>query len=229
MAANCFVWFPYNITPSECARAFMRVVYLHGFSSSPRSTKASFFRSKFEQCGVAFDAPDLAEDGFERLSITGQLRTIERVAGDGPVTLIGSSLGGYVSALFAARHPEVERLVLLAPAFGFAKLWHGALGEAAMNEWRHTGWRTFYHYGEGRECPVSYGLIEDASAYEDYPEVACPSLILHGLADDVVPLSASERFAASTPGARLIALQSGHELTDVTSDLWAETARFLNL
>ena len=28
-------------------------------------------------------------------------------------------MGGYLAALYASRHPEIDRMVLLAPAFGF--------------------------------------------------------------------------------------------------------------
>jgi len=37
----------------------MRVVYLHGFASSPQSSKARFFAGKFAEAGVAFEAPQL--------------------------------------------------------------------------------------------------------------------------------------------------------------------------
>jgi len=93
-----------------------RVVYLHGFASSPSSTKARYFREKLEAAGAVVDVPDLAEGDFQHLTITGQMRVLERVAGGRPVSLIGSSMGGYLAALYAARHTEVERLALLAPA-----------------------------------------------------------------------------------------------------------------
>ena len=49
---------------------------------------------------------------------------IERAVGEQPAILIGSSLGGYLAALYAARHPaQIERLVLLAPAFQFPRRW----------------------------------------------------------------------------------------------------------
>src|SRR5690348_17748458 len=53
---------------------------------------------------------------FEHLTISGQLGVLERTLQNEPVRLIGSSMGGYLAALYAARHPEVDRLVLLAPA-----------------------------------------------------------------------------------------------------------------
>lgn len=205
------------------------IVYLHGFASSPGSTKARFFCRKLEEVGIPIAVPDLAAGDFENLTITGQLRVLEQVAGGKPVNLIGSSMGGYLAALYAARHAEVDRLVLLAPAFCFAKRWPEVLGEIAMDEWRTTGWRWVRHYGDGLEHRLKYHLIEDAAQYEEYPHVQQPALILHGTQDDVVPAGFSQEFAMRRPNSRLVLLPSGHELTDVLELLWSETARFLKL
>ena len=93
----------------------MRVLYLHGFASGPSSGKAQWFRRAFAERGIELEIPDLVEGGFENLTITGQLGVIERAAKGEPVSLIGSSMGGYLAALYASRHPEAARLVLLAP------------------------------------------------------------------------------------------------------------------
>ena len=95
--------------------------------------------------------PALDEGDFERLTLTAQLAIIERLADSGPINILGSSMGGYLAALYAARHPEVRRVVLLAPAFRLAERWEARLGEAAMADWRQTGSMTVFHYGEGRE------------------------------------------------------------------------------
>jgi pimeloyl-ACP methyl ester carboxylesterase len=96
-----------------------RVVYLHGFASSPLSGKAQFFRRKFEALGIAMEIPRLDEGRFEELTISSQLAVIEQAVGGQPAILIGSSLGGYLAALYASRHPSrVEKLVLSAPVAG---------------------------------------------------------------------------------------------------------------
>ena len=48
---------------------------------------------------------------------------VDQAVNGEPVILMGSSLGGYLAALYAARHANVERLVLLAPAFNFPTRW----------------------------------------------------------------------------------------------------------
>src|SRR5437879_2958276 len=143
----------------------MSLIYLHGFASGPMSSKAQFFRRRFEELGVEMRIPDLSEGNFEGLTISGQLRVIESTAAGEDVQLIGSSMGGYLAALYAARHPEVSRVALLAPAFGFARRWPLKLGKEALAEWRRTGWLPIYHYGDKVESRVGYGLLEDAGQY----------------------------------------------------------------
>jgi len=207
----------------------MNLIYLHGFASGPMSSKAQFFRRRFEELGVEMRIPDLSEGAFEELTISGQLRVIERTAEGDDVRLIGSSMGGYLAALHAARRPEVSKIVLLAPAFGFARRWPLTLGEEKIAEWRRTGWLPMYHYGDKMERRVSYRLLEDAGRYEDYPEVSQPALIFHGHNDDVVPVEYSKEFATRHPQAMLRIMDSGHELLDVLEDMWIETRRFLEL
>ncbi len=204
-----------------------RIVYLHGFASSPSSTKARYFRRLLEEAGATVETPDLAAGDFERLTISGQLRVVERAAGSGPVSLMGSSMGGYLAALYAARHPEVERLVLLAPAFRFARRWEEHLATEAIEQWRQTGTMKFFHFGEGREMPLHYGLLEDAAAYEDYPDFRQPALIYHGANDDVVPAAFSREFAGKRANARLRVMDSGHDLLNVMEEIAPEVTAFL--
>ncbi|MGI8672953.1 MAG: YqiA/YcfP family alpha/beta fold hydrolase, partial [Luteitalea sp.] len=47
----------------------MRVIYLHGFASSARSTKAQFFAERFAQVGVPLITPDLNAPDFSTLTV----------------------------------------------------------------------------------------------------------------------------------------------------------------
>src|SRR5690349_5325189 len=127
-------------TPDETGRPQMRVVYLHGFASGPLSGKAQFFRAKFAERGIRMEIPRLDEGRFEALTVTGQLRVIERTVGEEPAILIGSSLGGYLAALYASRHPSrAERLVLLAPAFQFPRRWKERYSPEDWERWKRVG------------------------------------------------------------------------------------------
>ena len=205
----------------------MRYVYLHGFASGPSSRKAQFFAGRFLECGLTLEVPDLAAGDFEHLTIGGQLGLMERILKGDAACLIGSSMGGYLAALYASRHPEVERVVLMAPAFGFARRWPEALGDEAYSQWKSTGWLPFFHYVDQLDRRVHFGLIEDGLRYEDDPEVRQPVLVLHGTEDEVVPIEYSREFARRNAHAGLVALESGHELGDQLERLWTESRKFL--
>lgn len=204
-----------------------KVVYLHGFASGPGSSKARFFAGRLRDSGREVEVPDLARGDFEHLTITGQLEEVARAAAGKPCVLMGSSLGGYLAALYAARHPEVTRVILMAPAFGFARRWSEALGPEKAAEWRRTGWLEVFHYADQAPRRVSHALLEDGEGYEDYPDVRQPALVFHGRRDPVVPAAYSEEFAAPRPNVRVVALDSGHELTDVLEPMWERVREFL--
>ena len=204
-----------------------RIIYLHGFASSPASGKARFFADRLRAAGALVDIPALDAGDFEHLTISGQLRLIEQLSGGKPVSLIGSSMGGYLAALYAARHPETERLVLLAPAFCFAHRWQERMGADAVDAWRATGAAQVYHYGDNRERTLSPALLDDGSTYENYPDFRQPALIFHGKHDDVVPAEYSTHFADSHPNARLEILDSGHDLHNVLDYMAPKVEAFL--
>ncbi|MBV9766356.1 MAG: alpha/beta fold hydrolase [Acidobacteriaceae bacterium] len=205
----------------------LRVLYLHGFASSPASRKARFFAEKLAGVGIRLEIPDLAARDFVHLTISDQLDLIARVCAQEPVILIGSSLGGYLAALYASSHPEVDRLLLLAPAFQFYQLWANELGPERLELWRKERFLPIFHYGEEREMSLGYELMEDAAHYPPFPDFCQPALIFHGTQDRVVPVQYAAAYAETHPNARLICLDSGHELTGVLDTIWQEARNFL--
>ncbi|MBX5493797.1 MAG: alpha/beta fold hydrolase [Bryobacteraceae bacterium] len=203
------------------------ILYLHGFASGPTSRKAQFFRSCFAKLGIPLEIPDLTEGDFEHMTISRQLDIIRRMVGDRKVSFIGSSLGGYLAAAYAARYPGPQRLVLLAPAFAFLSRWPAALGVDRMEEWKRTGALSFYHYADRRDRKLSYRFIEDGRCYEDFPDVQQPTLIIHGRNDTTVPCELSQAFAKGRQNVELELVDSDHELTDVLDHLWSRISQFL--
>src|SRR5207302_2184916 len=100
-------------------------------------------------------------------------------------------------------------------------------GDAAVVEWRRTGWLPVYHYGKNKQSRVHYGLLEEAEQYEDYPAVTQPTLIFHGRDDDVVPCEYSGEFAARNPATTLRVMESGHDLLNVLEEMWTGASQFL--
>ena len=204
-----------------------RVIYLHGFASGPASRKAVFFTGRCRTLGIEVETPDLAEGDFPHLTLSKQLKLLENITRNEPTVLIGSSLGGYLAALHAAHHPNVLRLILLAPAFDFYRIWITTLGPERLAAWKEAGAAPVYHYSAGREMPLSYEFLTDAAQFEPFPLVRQPVLLFHGDRDPVVPIEKSIAFTERAPDATLIRLPSGHELTDVLDPIWHETSRFL--
>jgi hypothetical protein len=205
----------------------LQLLYLHGFASSPESTKASYFRFRLRELGLELAVPELAPD-FRRMTITSQLAIVEPLLERGPTVILGSSLGGYLATLAAERHPEhVAALVLFAPAFGFARRWESRLGQPAMARWRSERTLEVYHYGKSREEKLSIGLIDDAGSYHDEPDPRCPALVFAGRRDDTVPLATVEHFSRGRAERNLVVLDAGHELIEVLDLLWQLTHDFL--
>jgi len=204
----------------------MRFIYLHGFASSPQSRKAQAFRTSFAERGIRLDIPALDEGDFEHLLISRQLRVIDRTVGEDSACLIGSSMGGYLAALYAAGHPRISKLVLLAPAFGFATRWRDKAKEA-YGAGPSPEFFEVYHYGEKRMRPVHGRLVEEALKFPPYPDFSQAALIFHGVQDDAVPLENSRAFTAAHANARLVELDSDHELLNVLDRITAEAMGFL--
>jgi len=205
----------------------LSIIYLHGFASSPGSRKARMFAERFASLGVPLEIPQLVEGEFRDQTISAQLRLLERLAEGKPVSLIGSSMGGYLAALYAARHPEVRKLVLLAPAFGLARRWSDGLGPVEMERWRREGTRDYYHYALATNAPLGYRFMEDAAFYEDEPTVTQQTLVFHGIHDDVVPVEASRHFAHGRSNVELREVDSDHELIGAMDEILKASSHFL--
>ena len=225
----------------------MHVFYLHGFASSTRSSKATFFARKLHERGIVLHTPDLNEPDFSTLTITRMIeqvtRAIEAVAG--PVALIGSSLGGFVAVQVAVARPSrIDRLVLLAPALDFGPATgseSGAesigggdrrprLGDRSIDDWKRTNQLNVFHYGYGRMATVHYGLYADACGYDCVnAPLSMPIQIFQGRRDEAVDPGTVERWARSRPNVELHMLDDDHQLAASIEYIWREMERFLEL
>jgi hypothetical protein len=207
-------------------------IYLHGFASGPRSYKARVLGDRFCQLNILLTIPDLNQGDFSDLTLTRQLRQTEALfpSSPNPVTLIGSSFGGLTAAWLGQFHSQVDRLVLLAPAFGFLSHWLPKLGTEQVQRWQSEQYLSVYHYSEGKKLPLSYQFVEDAARYQEETILRpVPTLILHGKRDDVIPVQASVDFAKNRPWVQLTELDSDHTLADVSDEIWQAIREFCQL
>lgn len=207
-------------------------IYLHGFASSPQSRKAQDLSDRFAQLHLPLLIPDLNQSDFTHLTLTRQLQQVEAALPPAPtpVTLIGSSFGGLTAAWLGQTQPQVERLILLAPAFGFLSHWLPRLGFEQAQQWKTEGFLPVYHYGAEKMLPISYAFAEDAAQYrESEIRRPVPTLIIHGTQDEVIPVQSSIEFAKERPWVTLIELESDHGLLDRSEEIWHAICEFCAL
>jgi pimeloyl-ACP methyl ester carboxylesterase len=206
------------------------IVYLHGFASGPSSRKASALRDAFASSGVRLETPDLTPGagGFERSTPRSMLAVARQVLGaaPGPHALIGSSLGGYLSALQAAGDPRIARLVLLAPAFRLFERWNARLGEAELEAWRSGGLEVD-HYATGTRRRLGWAFHEEAAGLPPFPAVEVPALVIAGRRDESIPLEDIQAWVERTPTARLLVVDDGHDLAGSLGLIEREAFDFL--
>ncbi len=215
----------------DARRSSELAIYLHGFASSSQSGKATYLGQRFRERGVEFLSPDLNLPDFTTLTVTRMLeRTHALIDGRDNVTLIGSSLGGFVAVHAAARWPQhVQRLVLMAPALDFSDDGLSGPGGASVKQWKAAGQLMVFHFGYGRMLPVHYGLYEDARRYNAMDaDLRMPVLVFQGRRDTAVNPRTVERWSAARPNVELHMLDDEHQLTASLPYIWARLERFGN-
>ncbi len=207
------------------------ILYLHGFASGPGSAKGRAFEEAFARLGVALHRADLTPgpDGFERSTPLTMLAEAEQsLAATGARWVMGSSLGGYLSALLASRHGQVERLVLLAPAFRLFERWSARLTPQEQADWKAHGLLVDHHITRDRRH-IGWRFLEEARGLPAFPAVTVPALCIAGRRDETVPLEDVEAWVARTPSARLLALDDGHDLVASVPRIFEEARAFLGV
>jgi len=176
------------------------VVWLGGFHSDMTGTKAQVLADHAEATGVAY----VRFDYFGHGESDGQFRdgTISRWREDalavidelteGPLVLVGSSMGGWIACLAAIARPErVKAMVLIAPAPDFTeKLMEPELSDEARAAIARDGfWIRPSEYDDGGYA-ITRELLEDGARWSilqgDVP-IEVPVRVLQGGADPDVP------------------------------------------
>jgi pimeloyl-ACP methyl ester carboxylesterase len=175
------------------------VVWLGGFRSDMTGTKAQYLADWASSRGRGFLRFDYFAHGqssgdFLSGTITqwraDALAAIDQLT-EGPLILVGSSMGGWLACLAAlARADRIAGMVLIAPAADFtARLIEPGLDDAARAALATDGvWLRPSGYGD--PDPITRGLLEDGARWSILPgpvPVAAPVRILQGAEDPDVP------------------------------------------
>ena len=212
----------------------MLVLYLHGFASSARSSKATFFGTKLLEVGINLQTPDFNDPDFSTLTITRMVDQVLRILDAHPdeaAVLIGSSLGGFVAVQVAVARPDrVRSLILLAPALDFGANRMKSLGDVGIEEWKRNNRLDIFHYGYGRMMPIHYELYADARRYDCiHAALNMPIQVFQGRRDDAVDPVTVEEWSRARPNVELHMLDDDHQLTASVEYIWRELGRFLGL
>jgi pimeloyl-ACP methyl ester carboxylesterase len=180
-------------------RADPTVVFLPGFNSDMAGAKATGLRDMCAELGQAMLRLDYSGHGasggaFDQGTIgrwmADALFLIDRHT-TGPLLLVGSSMGGWISLLIALRRPERVRAIVgiaAAPDFTETLMWD-AMSPAEQAAFMAAG---------RKEIPSQYGdpyvitraLIEDGRTHRLLGgpiAIGCPVRLLQGQRDDDVP------------------------------------------
>jgi pimeloyl-ACP methyl ester carboxylesterase len=163
-------------------------------------------------------------------AMTGRLTSLLERETEGPVILIGHSMGGLLAASVALARPDrVRALVLVAPAgyrVGFWGLADSFPAEKAGRIGRYLGLRSFITpihdpaWLEEPDSAASYDLTSDA-AYQrvattvleefdfealgdQFAQVTQPTLLIWGTLDPVIPPAVGDTLHSILPCSRLV-------------------------
>jgi pimeloyl-ACP methyl ester carboxylesterase len=214
------------------AHAVVTVLFLHGFLSSARSSKAAWLRERLEPLGVTCRCLDFNEPDFHTMTMTrmlGQLEDALRAARG--AALVGSSLGGALAILAAARVPSlVGRLVLLAPAVRFGDPERHVLTPDQIAIWKRRGEYDFFHYAHEQQRSLAYAFYEDSLQYDTFGTLfAQPTVIFQGTRDTLVDPEDVRQFAAARPNVTLSLVDDEHQLISSLPQIWSGVQPFLEV
>ena len=189
-----------------------RVVIGHGVTSDKRRPWSCALSAALAHEGVAsvrlaFSGNGDSEGRFEDSTITKERADLGAVldaieaAGDRRVAYVGHSMGAAVGLLRAATDARIGALVSLAGMVHTAEFVQRMFGHLAPGE----------PMLDKPRCPFGHALKHDleaiGSVVDQAPTVRVPWLLVHGSADDVVPVDQARALHAAACGrAELIEL-----------------------
>lgn len=196
------------------------IVFLPGFKSDMEGSKAAFLASWAAACGQAMLRLDYSghgvsggrfEDGTIGLWTEDALAVIDTLS-DGPLLLVGSSMGGWIGLNIALARPDRVMAyvgIAAAPDFTETLIWD-TLPEAARAELLVQG-VIYAPSDDDAPLPITRGLIEEGRRHllmGAEISLTCPIRLLQGQRDADVPwqtaLALADRIAGEDVQVTLI-------------------------
>lgn len=200
------------------------VILCHGMESNKEGEKLVALSRALAERGVLtlrFDFSYVGESSgkFEEITYSGEVEDL-KAAFDFMIpyrvkktAILGSSMGGTVSLLFAAQEKRLATVVTIAAPLHPEKITERLLNQEEVRRWREVGFVTYH----GRRINVS--LLDDLQKIDiagAAKKISCPVLVIHGDADEIVPVEeAYELYAYLTSPKRICILKGAdHRLSN---------------
>ena len=187
----------------------MKVIYLHGFASSGKSSKSDWLRQQFGESEFEFISPDLPNKPHAAALFLDDY--LAGFAGE-QICLIGTSLGGFFSAFYAGRHNWPA--VLINPLADVQDLIGSAMGK---NE----------NYATGEIFTVDRADADQLIGMSESMQVnEAPTLLLLDKGDEL--LDYSKALTRYGDHAKVRAFEGGSHRFDHLSESMPEILTLLN-
>lgn len=199
------------------------VILCHGMESNKESEKLIALCRALAGKGILALRFDFAYAGessgkFEDLTYSGEVEDLDAafdfLAGHQvrKIGVVGSSMGGTVGLLFAAKK-NIDALVTVAAPLHPEKITERLLTKEEARRWREEGF-IFYH---GRRINAS--LLDDLQRInvpKAAKKISCPVFIIHGESDEMVPVEEARELYALLAGPKKLRILQGadHRLSD---------------
>ena len=203
-------------------------VLCHGFLSGKHSTTNKTLTRMLTERGIATFRFDYFGHGdsdgpFEEITTTLAMIQTEAALdlvtarGYGRIGLVGSSFGGLVAILTAAKRGDIACLALKCPVVDFAEELRLILGPDELPPWQSTDTIPNIMGGPDR-VRLRYSFYEDCLrqiAYGPAERITVPTLIVQGERDECVPPHQSQRLHDALRGPKRLLLlpDADHQFT----------------
>ena len=196
-----------NMIRGNCAEGKDRqILFITGFLSKRWGNKSKALAQWCEEKGWGFCCYDVRGFGDSGGTFTdytlsdwiADARLVLNMLRDGPpITIVGNSLGGWIAWMMAHEFQEIERLILVAPAFNMMGVRARSISEERRHAWLTADWMPWDDEPVHKDWPLSWKWVEESDAYwkTSFDRLRpVKTTILHGLQDTVILPSGSSEF-----------------------------------
>ena len=189
-----------------------QILFITGFLSKRWGNKSKALAQWCEEQGWGFCCYDVrgfgdSEGRFIDYTLSDWItdaRLVLNMLKDGQsITIVGNSLGGWIAWLMAQECSEIERLVLIAPAFNMMGLRAQTIAPERCHAWYTAGWMPWDDEPAHQDYPLAWKWVEESRAYwgTSFDRLRPVSTaILHGQQDSVILPQGSSQFVEQLRG-----------------------------